>query len=83
MEKCPGTPMFYTTALFISGHFLLIIKVGLSIQLNCPPALKSNLFFLLVVFAATVSMLGVHIRHLKLYVSRKFSTYFLLSGMNE
>ena len=39
--------------------------------------------FHLVVFAATVSMLCIHIRHLKLYVSRQFSTYFPSGGKNE
>ena len=39
--------------------------------------------FRLAVFAATVSMPCVHNRHLKLHVSRKFSTYFSLGGMNE
>ena len=47
--------------------------------------LSSNTYkqfvFCLVVFAATESMPCVHIRDLKLYVSRKFSTYFSLGGM--
>ena len=43
---------------------------------------KKLFVFRLVVFAATVSMPCVHIRHLKLHVSRKFSTYFSLGGMN-
>ena len=34
-------------------------------------------------FGETVKMLFVHIRHLKLYMSREFSTYFLLGEMNE
>ena len=42
-----------------------------------------TVFFCLVVFTATVSMPCVHIRHIKLQVSRKFSTYFLLRGINE
>ena len=57
------------------------MKVGLSIKPN-RPTLK-NEFFRLVELAATVSMPCVHIRHLKLYVSRKFDTYFSLGGMNE
>ena len=51
------------------------MKSGLSIQLNCHPRLKYD-FFYVVVFAATVSMPCIHIRHLKLHVSWKFSTYF-------
>ena len=55
---------------------------GLSIELNCRPTLKNDLFFVNG-FAATVSMPCVHIRHLKLYMDRKFGTYFSLGGMNE
>ena len=67
-------------SVFIYSHFQLTVKVGLSIQLNCRPSIKKGLVFRLVVCAATVSMPCVHIRHLKLYVGRKFSTYFLLGG---
>ena len=44
---------------------------------------QKQFVFCLSVFAATVSMPCVHAKHLKLYVSRKFSTYFSLAGMNE
>ena len=59
------------------------MNVGLSIQLNCRPVRKKRFVFRLVVFAATVSMPCVHIRHLKSYVGRKFSNYFSLDGINE
>ena len=37
----------------------------------------------LVVFALTESMPCTHNRHLKLYASRKYSTYMSSDGMNE
>ena len=51
--------------------------------MNRPPTLKNDLFFCLVVFAATVCMPCIHIRDLKLHASRKVSSSFSSGGMNE
>ena len=70
-------------AFLIYTSFQLTMKVGLSIQLkDCHPTLKNDVFCL-VVFAANVVMPCVHIRHLKLYVNRKFSSYFSSCGIKS
>ena len=69
-------------AYFIYSHFQLTMKVDLSIQLNCRPTLKTICCSFSSVYS-TVCMPCVHIRHLKLYASRKFSTYFSSDGLNE
>ena len=56
-------------AFFVYSHFQLTITVGLSIQVNCRPTLKKRFVFRLEVFAATLRMPYVHIRHFKLDVS--------------
>ena len=58
------------------------MKVDLSIQLNFRPTLKTVSCSYSSVYS-TVCMPCVHIRHLKLYASRKFSTYFSSGGLNE
>ena len=70
-------------AFLIYSHSQLTVKVGLSIQLNCRPILENDFFRLVAFAAATVSMPCLHIGHLKLYVSRKFSTYFSLGEIIE
>ena len=65
-------------AFFIYGHFQPTMKVGLSIQLIVVLRLKTICFSF-----NSVCSNCIHIKCLKLYVSRKFSTYFSLDGMNE
>ena len=60
---------------FICSYFQLTMEVGLSIQLNSSPTLKNDLFSFSSV-AASVRMPCIHTGHVKLYVRRKFSTYF-------
>ena len=74
LEECP---LFYLQS-FSMNHENWFEHTA---ELSCNT--YRQFVFRFVVFAETVSMPCIHIRHLKSSVSRKFHTYFSSGGMNK